>query len=139
MYDDLLSLDLGGYCRGISSSSLVAFVDDVAVIATDNNTTILEQVMNQALSKVSTWMEENNLNLSVQKSVAVILTNKQGYEEPRFVLNGVEIKPSEHIRYLGVELSRRRGFRTHLEMAAAKATATATALSRILPNVGGSR
>lgn len=60
------------------------------------------KVMNLTLFKVSTWMEENDLHLSIQKTVAVILTNKRGYEELSFILNSVTIKLSKYIMYLWV-------------------------------------
>lgn len=43
------------------------------------------------------------------------------------------------MRYLGVQLHRVLGFKKHIETAAAKAQTTALALSRILPNMGGSK
>lgn len=42
MYDDLLNLDLKGSMPGHSSATLVAFADDVAVIATGWNKTVIE-------------------------------------------------------------------------------------------------
>lgn len=139
MYDGLLDTDLGVDCTGFSSSSLVAFADDVAIIATGRDTANLVSAMNSALAAVADWMMENGLKLSVHKTEAVMLTSKRGYEKPSFTINGESVQFKNHIRYLGVELSKSMGFKTHIQIASAKAEKTAAGLSRILPNVGGSR
>lgn len=137
LYDDLLRLNLGDNTPGFSSASVVAFADDVAVLATGHNTWLLEQAMNKALAVISSWFRGKGLNLAVHKTEAVILTNKRGYDRPSFYLDGRLIDPTEQLRYLGIELSRKLGFKAHLIAAAARALKTAQALARILPNVGG--
>lgn len=139
MYDGLLSINLGENTPGFSSSTMVAFADDVGIVVTGHNTRLLEVTANNALSAVSDWMGEKGLRLSAQKTEAVVLTNKRKYDEPSFLLDGVIITPVEELRYLGVELSRKLGFKAHLKAAAAKAANTARALSRLLPNVSGPR
>lgn len=49
------------------------------------------------------------------------------------------MEPKENLRYLGVELCRKLGYKKHVQTAAAKTGATAVALGRILPNVGGAK
>ncbi|CAI6370941.1 unnamed protein product [Macrosiphum euphorbiae] len=142
MYDELLQVDTGGMwrnARGMSSTELVALADDVAVVATGNTTWIVETVTNQALNKVAEWMIGAGLSLSVRKTEGVILTTKRGYRRPNFSILGSHIEFKERISYLGVELQRVLGFRAHVESAAARAQTTSTALSRLMPNIGGPR
>lgn len=139
MYDDLLRIAMPGNIRGMSSSSLIAFADDVAVVATGHTTALLEESMNPSLDAVSRWMSKTGLTLSVSKTEAIMLTTKRGYTQPRFYLEGEMLQLKEHVRYLGVEMCRKLGFRKHLECAAAKATTTIASLSRIMPNIGGPR
>jgi len=139
MYDELLQVDTGGNERGWSSTELVAFADDVAVVATGKTTWILETVTNHALGKVAEWMSSAGLTLSVRKTEAVMLTTKRGYSQPTFAVSGSNIEIKESIRYLGVELHKVLGFRAHVVSAAAKAQSTSTALSRLMPNIGGPR
>lgn len=139
MYDDLLEVDLGSHDPSTASASLIAFADDVAVIATGRNTRILEVTMDRALAAVSEWMAANGLRISTQKTEAVVLTTKRGYEEPSFTIDGEVIRPKQELKYLGIVLSRSLGYRAHLQAAAFKASNTANALARLLPNVGGSR
>lgn len=139
MYDELLQVDTGGNERGMSSTELVVFADDVAIVATGHTTWILETVTNRALDKVAEWMIGAGLSLSVRKTEAVILTTKRGYSQPSLSILGSRIEVKESIRYLGVVLHRVLGFRAHVEAAAASAQVTATALSRLMPNIGGPR
>jgi len=78
------------------------------------------------------------LSLSVEKTEAVILTNKRAYERPGFRIRGMGVQIKDQIRYLGVELHRILEFRAHLVPAASRAQGTAQSLARIMPNVGGS-
>jgi hypothetical protein len=138
MYDELLQVDTGGNERGMSSTELVAFADDVAVVATGRTTELLKSVTNEALSRVSEWMMGAGLTMSVKKTEAVMLTTKRVYRlpEPKIMGNRIELK--ENITYLGVVLHKLLGFKAHVKAAAGKAQATATALSRLMPNIGGS-
>lgn len=138
MYNSLLEVDTEGNTAQ-SSTNMVAFADDVAIITTGRTTQLLEEVTNRALEKVAQWMEDNGLELSAKKTEAIILTSKRAYQLPSFTIKDFRIQPQEQLRYLGVELHRVLGFKKHLEMAAAKAQSTATKLSRLMPNTGGSR
>lgn len=56
MYDELLRVDTGDNVDRKSSTELVVFADDVAVVSTGH--IILETVTNSAIDKVSDWMTE---------------------------------------------------------------------------------
>jgi len=137
MYDDLLRVDIGGNVKGISSTTMIAFADDVAVVATGHTSRILEDVTNNALEKVADWMTRAGLTLSISKTEAVMLTTKRGYVRPNLVIRGEQVEIKDQIKYLGLELHRVLGFKAHLETAARKAQTTALALSRLMPNLGG--
>lgn len=130
-YDSLMRLD---FPQGVH---IVCFADDAAIVATGHTTRLLENAMNDSLSMVADWMDSHGLIISSTKSAAVMLTTKRGYVKPTFLYKGVQIELREHTRYLGLELSLVLGFRKHIETASEKATKTASALSRLMPNVGG--
>jgi len=66
-----------------------------------------------------------------------MLTNTPAYQKPNFWLQGTLLELNDHVRYLGMELSSTLGYKTHLSLVNGKAEKTATALSQIMPNVGG--
>lgn len=138
MYDGLLNVDTGDNTAQ-SSTTLVAFADDVAVVATGRTALQLEVATNRAQATVVDWMQSNGLELSAHKTETIVLTNKRAYQKPTFVIDNFQIQPREQMRYLGVQLHQVLGFKKHIETAAAKAQTTALSLSRILLNMGGSK
>jgi len=130
-YDGLMRLE---YPEGVK---IICFADDAALVATGKTTCLLERAMNDSLEMVAAWMAKHGLTLSSSKSTAVMLTTKRGYVKPTFRINGVEIALSDSVRYLGVQLSSVLGFGKHVETASDKAMNTVSALTRLMPNVGG--
>lgn len=78
----------------------------------------------------------NRLRLSVQITEFMIFTSKSDYAEPFFILNGEAIILKKGLKYLGIDLRRSLGFRTHLLVAASEASRMVVILSRLLSNVG---
>jgi len=64
---------------------------------------------------------------------------KRGYEIPVFSVKGVAVEPKDNLRYLGVQLSKKLGFKHHIETVAKRVVATAESLTKILPNTGGAK
>jgi len=116
---------------------LVAFADDVAVIGTSRTGASASELLNPALSTVSNWMRENGLTIAPQKSEAVVLTRKHKFNEPQLYVEGYAIPVKPAIRYLGVELDTRLSFSKHIATVSRKATDSAKAIGRLMPNVGG--
>lgn len=135
MYDEFLRSNLPGCNTTNSSARLVAFADDVALLASRRTTEWLEISANSALTTVESWMEENGLHLSVTKTETVMLTTKRAYIKPKFYIKGIELGLKKEVKYLGVMLSERLGYRRHLEIAQNKATNAA--LSRLISNIDG--
>lgn len=131
MYDGVLRLELPPDCH------VIGFADDVAVIAAGRTTEELEVTMNSALLAVSDWMRGNELCLSPAKTKGIMLTSKRGYVRPRFFLEDTEISLETSLRYLGVELGSKLGFKNHLVSTRLKATKTVAVIGRLMPNVGG--
>lgn len=131
MYDSLLTTEMPG---GVD---LIGFADDVAVVARSWRVEHLEEIVNKSLGIIYDWMREHWLRLATHKTEAVMLTRKKGYRTPTFTVGGQRINTQNCIRYLGVEIDSGRRFKVHEQTVGAKATKTAQALSRILPNIGG--
>ncbi|CAH1720554.1 unnamed protein product [Aphis gossypii] len=130
-YDGILRLQVR---EGIK---LVAFADDVAVVAVAHNSELVERVVNPTLEDIADWMSSNGLQLAPEKSECVVLTNKKAYRAPNLSLQGCQVPVKKAIRYLGVRLDTRLSFVDHIGSAAAGAKKAAAALGRLMPNVGG--
>lgn len=92
-YDGLLGLQLP------PSVKLIAFADDVALVATARTGEDLEELLNPALARVSGWMQASGLQLAPRKSEAIMLTRKWAQKHTRD-------SGGWSVRYLGVELDR---------------------------------
>ncbi|KAL4108114.1 hypothetical protein QTP88_018366 [Uroleucon formosanum] len=130
-YDDLLDMETP---LGVQ---LVAFADDVCVIGIARTGEASATLLNPVLAKVSAWMEQNGLKLAPTKTEAVVLTRKNKYDNPELLVEGHVIPIKQSMRYLGVEIDTRLSFTKHIQQASRKATDSATAIARLMPNIGG--
>jgi len=130
-YDGVLRLPVREGVR------LVAFADDVAVVAVAHNTELVKQLVNPTLVDIVEWMTTNGLRLAPEKSECVVLTNKKAYRNPDLYIQGCHIPVERAIRYLGVWLDTRLSFVDHATSVAVGARKAAAALGRLMPNVGG--
>ncbi|KAL4083112.1 hypothetical protein QTP88_028442 [Uroleucon formosanum] len=130
-YDDLLDMETP------SGVQLVAFADDVCVIGIARTGEAAATLLNPVLAKVSAWMEQNGLKLAPTKTEAVVLTRKNKYDNPELLVEGHVIPIKQSMRYIGVEIDTRLSFTKHIQQASRKATDSATAIARLMPNIGG--
>lgn len=130
LYDGLLETVMP---KGIT---VVSFADDVAVIGTARMVESLETRMNDALDTVAGWMVRHGLELAPQKSEALMLTRKRS-RPPALIVCGHVLPIQTSIRYLGVELDRYLTFTKHVANASSSASQAASAIGRLMPNVGG--
>ncbi|KAL4098645.1 hypothetical protein QTP88_023207 [Uroleucon formosanum] len=129
-YDDLLEIDMP---PGVQ---LVSFVDDVAAIEISRIGPSAAELLKPALDTVAKWVRNNGLEIAPQKSEAVVLTRKYRYDNPLLYVEDHVIPVKPAIRYLGVELDTRLSFTTHIATASKKASDSAKAIGRLMPDVG---
>lgn len=133
LYNDLLQQE---YPEGVT---LIGFADDIALVATDKNERILMNKINIGLLMVANWMRKNLLDLAPHKTEAVLLTKRRKIPDLTFNLLGNTITPKGSIKYLGIWLDSKLTYTVHVNRIIEKAQRTVTALSMIMPNVGGPR
>jgi len=97
----------------------------------------LEVVANESLKLVSEEIRMLGLSLAVNKTETVLFTNKYKFDTPRLVLDGQVIQLKDDMKYLGMVIERSLLFKAHINEAASKAEKTASALGRLMPNIGG--
>lgn len=118
---------------------LVAFADDVAVVAVAHNAELIEQLVNPVLTDIVHWMSNNGLQLAPEKSECVVLTKKHIFRDPKMYIQGCSIPVKRAVKYLGVHLDTRLSFGYHITKVAEGARKAASVLGRLMPNVGGPR
>lgn len=119
-YDSLLRMDVP---PGVQ---LIEFADDLAVVGTAVMGQLLEDLVNPVLLSIDDCMSRHGLELAHQKTEVVILSRRWAF-----------VPPSLSIRYHGVILDKNLTFAAHVDTVAKKASKTAAALARLMPNIGG--
>jgi len=117
---------------------LIAFADDVAVVAVAHDAWHVEQLVNPTLDDIVVWMTTNGPKLAPEKAECVVLTKKRSFRPHNLYIQGHQIQVKRAIiRYLGVHLDTRLSFVEHATTAALGARKAASAIGRLMPNVGG--
>ncbi|KAL4096908.1 hypothetical protein QTP88_021783 [Uroleucon formosanum] len=128
-YDSLLKMNTSSVVQ------LVGFADDLAVVGMAVTGQQFEKAINPTLTAIDNWMRSRGLELSHQKSEAVILSRRRVFVPPRLTIGGHLIPLRNEIGYLGVILDKRLTFAAHAITVVTKAARSAAALSR--HNIGG--
>lgn len=131
MYDELLRMKMP------AGAMLIGFADDLAIVAVEKSGPKLESLVNPVLEAVAHWMEQAGLHLAAQKTEAVMLTKKWAYTAPNLFISGHQISLSDSLRYLGVTIDRQMNWSEHITKVAHNASMAVTAVSRLMPNIGG--
>lgn len=132
-YDSLLRMEQS---EGVT---LIGFADDIAVVVVAKGEENLMNMANRALLKVANWMEDRGMSLAPEKTEAVLLTTRRKMQPVGFRLQNVDVPLSAAVKYLGVWLDTKLTFAEHVKRVTQKADRTVTALSRLMPNIGGPR
>jgi hypothetical protein len=93
-YDGLLRMQVP---KGVK---IIAFADDVAVVAVAQNGALAEEMVNPVLADISHWMTTNELTLAPAKSESIVLTTKHSYRDPVLWIDGHRILVVKEKRYL---------------------------------------
>ena len=133
MYDDFLRMVLP------AGTSIMGVTDDALVVCAADNFGILELRINDSLWRAKRWLDSRGLKMALEKTEALLVTDRRSFQYPRIVLGENEIEWKKSIRYLGVQLDRRLSFGEHLQIATAKAIQCGAALTRLMPKIVGPR
>lgn len=118
-------------------AEVIGFADDTLVVAIGKSTAEVERIANSALEVVSAKIAGLGLLIAVEKSQAVLFTNRYKYTLPILTVNNAALTFTNDMLYLGIVVDRRLSFREHVRRAAEKTAGVVTQLSRIMPNLGG--
>jgi len=133
MYDGLLRRKLP------EDTELIAFADDVAIVCTAEVPFLLEERPGEALQDVVRWMSENGLELALQKTEAIVFTNKNVRNTMTVEFLPHSFASSRCVKYLGVHFDPRLRFAQHARISAKRAADSSRQLAQILPNLRGAK
>lgn len=117
----------------------LAYADDLALIGKSKFVYEREASFSTAAESVRTWLDNFGLELAIEKSEAIILTNTLTHNDFSIEIGGVKIKGGEIIKYLGMYLNPKLSYTEHALNIAEKAGQVANNLAKIMPNINAVR
>lgn len=118
---------------------LIAYADDVAILAHLSVTFKVGELLEEAADLVSDWLMELNIELAIQKSELIVFTRRRTHNTLEINLKGQVITSTTSVKYLGITLDPKLNFKSHAANVTKKAVAATDAIKRIMPNIGGPR
>lgn len=82
-------------------------------------------------------MRENGLELAIEKTELIMLSNRNKRNKMAITLDGHRLESVRSIKYLGLQVDARFNFVEHSELATRRATQVGKQLSYLLPNTRG--
>ena len=109
------------FCLKNSHSS--HFADDTCIISSAKQLKSIESELNYDLKSATTWLEANRLSLNVDKSKLIIFHSKQkiiDYDNFTIKLAGTKLKPTGHVKYLGIFIDNNLSWDYHVHQLSKK-------------------
>jgi exonuclease III len=116
---------------------MIAYADDLALIATSKERNTLEQIIKQSVNRIEEWMLANGLELAPGKTEAVILSGRRKLKTIKVKVGNTEITTKKSIRYLGVMIDKDLKMTEHIKKTTERVDKTIATLTRIMPSEGG--
>ena len=99
-----------------SSFKTRLFADDTLLMMTGYDLNKLQQQVNQNLALIENWLRYNKLSLNYNKTTYLLFTKKGKIKKSNFnvSINKIEIKRSDHVKYLGVYIDDKMNWSYHI-------------------------
>ena len=94
--------------------STLLFADDACMIASSPSPIILQNLVNQELKKISTWMSKNKICLNYNKTVFLILSNRNLTYKFNILIDNSIIKEEQQVKYVGVIFDNKLSWSPHV-------------------------
>lgn len=123
----------------LPGASLTCYADDTLVMAKGKNIRDAARLATASAAQTVQRIRRLGLEVAIAKTVAVCFHGPRGAQPPGtyMVISGVRIEVAPEIKYLGLILDSRWRFDSHFSQLAPRVMRCASALSGLLPNLGG--
>lgn len=116
---------------------VIGFADDLAAVVVARTRDEVRTRVDDTLKKIGKWMETNKLSLVPEKTGIVILNGPRARRHFKFNLNGADVTPTKHVKYLGVMISENFYMSQHVQDAVEKTGKRLRSISALMPNMKG--
>lgn len=94
--------------------TVATYADDTAILAADENPSIASRSVQEAVTRVETWLTKWRIRASETKSVHITFTLRKS-SCPPVTLNNQVIPSTDVVKYLGLHLDRRLTWSHHIK------------------------
>lgn len=133
LYDELLRLPTP------DGVELVAYADDIVVIAQGSVTFKVGELLEEAAEIIVGWLSNIGIRLALEKSELLIPTLKKTHNTLDIRIRGHVVSSRPCVKYLGVHIDQKSTFKTHAHIVSKKVDDATRALRAIMPNTRGPR
>ena len=125
------------YMNDFSNSSnifkMINYADDTALLSTLRTSAPTSQdILNDELNKISTWLRCNKLHANASKTKAMIFHPRQKrVQQPQLLINETPIDFVDQFNYLGITLDKHLSMSAHIASVAAKISRVIGIMKRI--------
>lgn len=131
MFDGVLRLQL------LIGATVIGFADDIAVVVVAMTIEKITEVADESIRTIYDWLKATGLELASYKTEALLISSRKKVERITVTVDGHEIVSQPTIKNISITIDARLTFTQHLEAASDKTAKVGTALSRLMPNIGG--
>lgn len=123
----------------IDQVKLVAYADDLAVVAWASNAVMLEERTSLVLSHIRMVLESMGLHLANHKTEATIIRGWERCKQMEIRIDETPVHISRSLKYMGIHISSNWKFHMHINAIKTKTQEMIKQLTRITPKLEGPR
>lgn len=90
------------------------YADDLVIYLKTNNVTLGSHILQTALHTIENWSQNTGFIFSGEKTRYLIFSKRKDYPNIQLTLNGVMLKQSEEINFLGLSFERDLKWKNHV-------------------------
>ena len=123
--------------REIPGVEVFRYADDLCVAITGICPETLRDIMQQCLSRLQVWANINSLSFSPHKTEVIMFTRKRKWVNPVLTLNGIQLRVTTEVKYLGVILDQKLSWIPHCQYITKRAILALGQCRRIVGSTWG--
>ena len=119
--------------KAIKNSAVHLFADDTNLLYSNKSLKKVNKYINQDLSSLTQWLRSNKISLNTKKTEIVIFRPKRKTinKNLNFRISGQQIKTTNNVKYLGLQLNEHLDWTRHLNTLQSKLNRAVGILSKI--------